>query len=72
CHYTFVAVATSGRWIDDNDSGWADPGELVSYLITVINRGTVTLGALTVESFSGDTNCTGLDLGFLGQDSSID
>lgn len=64
---TCALAANSGTWIDDNESGWADEGEIVSYRITVTNEGTVSLGSLAVADSGGAVTCTVPDLGSLGQ-----
>lgn len=71
--YTMYSVclvpAESGTWSDGDGSGWADAGETILYMTSVMNEGTVTLGSLDVtDSFSdGSVSCSAPASGLLGQ-----
>ena len=44
-----LVIEKTGAWVDGADGdGFADPGELVNYTITVTNTGNVTLHDVTV------------------------
>jgi uncharacterized repeat protein (TIGR01451 family) len=44
-----LVVDNTGTWVDGDADGFADPGELVNYVITVFNDGNVTLHDVEVD-----------------------
>ena len=56
-----------GKLIDGNDNGWADEGEVVSYVAVVKNKGSVTLANLTVVDPRTNMTCKEPESGLLGQ-----
>jgi uncharacterized repeat protein (TIGR01451 family) len=72
-----LLVANTGTWADGDADGFADVGELVNYVITVVNDGNVTLdevaledsllGTLSTHSESGGTGTNGDDILNVGE-----
>jgi uncharacterized repeat protein (TIGR01451 family) len=73
-----VLVTNIGAWADGSDNdGFADPGELVNYQITVLNTGSVKLhevelddsllGTLSAHTESGGTGTNGDDILDVGE-----
>lgn len=57
----------SGNLTDENHSGWADEGEVVSYVAVVKNNGIVTLANMTVDDVRAYMTCNESESGLLGQ-----
>lgn len=62
----------SGTWEDADGSEGADDGESVSYVATVKNEGTVTVGALVLVDDRAGMTCEGPESGLLGQGETIE
>ncbi|CAM9294792.1 unnamed protein product, partial [Ectocarpus fasciculatus] len=52
-----ISIETTGAWVDDNGNGRPDAGESVDLSVVVTNKGTVTLGALSIADSLDSAGC---------------
>lgn len=58
---------TTGAWVDDNGNGRPDAGEAVDLSVVVANKGTVTLGALSIADSLDSAGCAASESFWLEQ-----